>query len=45
MSAGQMVEDVELAVRGACDVALLGTLGGVVPTAAGITEKLLSCFG
>jgi 2-oxoglutarate ferredoxin oxidoreductase subunit alpha len=45
MSAGQFVEDVELSVRGACDVELYGTVGGVVPTAAGIVEKLVARFG
>lgn len=44
MSAGQMVEDVKLAVRGQADVLFYGRTGGIVPTPREITveiEKLL----
>jgi 2-oxoglutarate ferredoxin oxidoreductase subunit alpha len=44
MSAGQMVEDVRLAVEGRCRVELLSRMGGEVPTAAEITERLLALF-
>jgi len=45
MSAGQLVEDVLLALRGRCRVELLGKMGGQVPTAAEITRQLLALFG
>ena len=45
MNAGQMVEDVALAVGGECPVEFLGRMGGEVPTAAEITEKLIAIFG
>ncbi len=40
MSTGQMVEDVRLAVNGACPVSFIGTTGGIVPTPNQIIEKL-----
>ncbi len=40
MSAGQMVDDVRLAVAGACRVELLGRTGGIVPSAAEIRDRL-----
>jgi 2-oxoglutarate ferredoxin oxidoreductase subunit alpha len=45
MSAGQMVEDVRLAVGDRCPVDLLGRLGGQVPTAAEITDRLAALVG
>ncbi len=42
MSMGQMVDDVRLAVNGQRPVHFIGTTGGVVPTPAMITDKLLS---
>jgi 2-oxoglutarate ferredoxin oxidoreductase subunit alpha len=40
MSAGQMVEDVRLAVEGRCPVYFYGRTGGGVPTSKEVTEKL-----
>jgi len=40
MSAGQMVEDVRLAVNGASEVYFHGRLGGVVPSAVEILEEV-----
>jgi 2-oxoglutarate ferredoxin oxidoreductase subunit alpha len=40
LSAGQMVEDVKLAVNGACPVEHFGRLGGVIHTAEEIVEAL-----
>ncbi|HJX37185.1 MAG TPA: 3-methyl-2-oxobutanoate dehydrogenase subunit beta, partial [Anaerolineae bacterium] len=40
MSAGQMVEDVELAVKGRVPVEFQGWLGGRVPTPTEITNKI-----
>lgn len=40
MSTGQMVEDVRLAVNGACPVSFFGTTGGIIPTPNQIIEKL-----
>jgi 2-oxoglutarate ferredoxin oxidoreductase subunit alpha len=40
MSAGQMLEDVELVVKGAVPVEFQGWLGGRVPTPAEVTEKI-----
>jgi len=40
MSAGQMVEDVELAVRGRADVHLYGRPGGVVPTPEDLAHQI-----
>jgi 2-oxoglutarate ferredoxin oxidoreductase subunit alpha len=45
MSAGQMVEDVRLAVGDRCPVELLGRLGGEVPTAAEIADGLAALVG
>ena len=40
MSAGQMVEDVRLAVNGKCPVHFLGRMGGMIPTEAEILVKI-----
>jgi len=40
MSAGQMVEDVKLAVEGKCPVRFYGRMGGEVPTAEDILEEI-----
>lgn len=40
MSAGQMVEDVRLAVNGKKPVHFLGRMGGMIPTQAEILEKI-----
>jgi 2-oxoglutarate ferredoxin oxidoreductase subunit alpha len=45
MSAGQMIEDVRLAVNGGKDVELLGYAGSRVPTAEEITERILNMKG
>jgi len=44
MSAGQMVDDVRLALEGACRVELLSRVGGEVPTAAEIAGALTARF-
>ncbi|MFO8008006.1 MAG: 3-methyl-2-oxobutanoate dehydrogenase subunit VorB [Candidatus Brocadiia bacterium] len=44
MSAGQMVDDVRLAVEGACRVELLPVLGGKVPEAAQVAARLRELF-
>ncbi len=41
MSAGQMVEDVKLAVEGRCPVAFVGRTGGGVPTTSQIRRAVL----
>lgn len=45
MSAGQMVEDVRLAVNGHADVDFYGRTGGVVPTQEEIYQKILTVSG
>jgi 2-oxoglutarate ferredoxin oxidoreductase subunit alpha len=40
LSAGQMVEDVRLAVEGSLPVAFEGRTGGMVPTPAEVTDAL-----
>ena len=40
MSAGQMIEDVRLAVEGRCPVHFYGRMGGEVPTIADILEEI-----
>jgi 2-oxoglutarate ferredoxin oxidoreductase subunit alpha len=40
MSAGQMVEDVRLAVNGKVPVEHFGRMGGIVPTAEEVVENL-----
>ncbi len=40
MSTGQMVEDIRLAVNGACPVHFYGRTGGVVPTPDGILQEI-----
>ncbi|MFV0555426.1 MAG: 3-methyl-2-oxobutanoate dehydrogenase subunit VorB [Mangrovibacterium sp.] len=42
MSAGQMVEDVQLAAKGACPVEHFGRLGGIIPNPAEVVEALKS---
>ena len=44
MSAGQMVEDVRLAVEGRKPVEFYGRMGGVVPTPEEIVEALKNKF-
>jgi len=44
MSGGQLVEDVRLAVGERCQVELLARMGGGVPTASEIAEKLICVF-
>jgi len=44
MSAGQMVDDVRLAINGQCPVELLGRLGGRIPTVAEIIDRLTALF-
>lgn len=44
MSAGQMVEDVRLAVNGMADVAFYGRTGGVVPTPTDILNVVRASF-
>ena len=41
MSAGQMVEDVRLAVNGKKPVEFYGVMGGFLPTPNAILEKLI----
>ena len=45
MSMGQMVEDVKLGVNGKADVYFYGRTGGVIPTPAGILEKMIEIMG
>lgn len=45
MSAGQMVEDVRLAVNGMADVAFYGRTGGCVPTPTEILNVVRASFG
>lgn len=42
MSAGQMVEDVKLAVNGACPVYFYGRTGGMLPTPKELYQKIMS---
>ena len=42
MSLGQMVEDVRLAVNGACPVAFFGRTGGMIPGVKEIAERALA---
>ncbi len=42
MSAGQMVEDVRLAVNGACPVLFHGRTGGMLPTPKELYEKIVT---
>jgi 2-oxoglutarate ferredoxin oxidoreductase subunit alpha len=44
MNAGQMVEDVRLAVKGRIPVEFYGRMGGLVPTPEGILENILKKF-
>jgi 2-oxoglutarate ferredoxin oxidoreductase subunit alpha len=45
MSAGQMIEDVRLAVNGHAPVEFFGRTGGVVPTQEEIYEKIMTVAG
>jgi len=45
MSAGQLVDDVRLAVAGRCRVELLSRVGGEVPTAGETVAELVEAFG
>jgi 2-oxoglutarate ferredoxin oxidoreductase subunit alpha len=45
MSAGQMVEDVRLAVNGHAPVDFFGRTGGVVPTQEEIYDKIIIVAG
>jgi len=45
MSAGQMVDDVRLAVEGRCPVFFYGRMGGGVPRAEDVSNKLVEFFG
>jgi 2-oxoglutarate ferredoxin oxidoreductase subunit alpha len=45
MSAGQMIEDVRLAVNGHAPVDFFGRTGGVVPTQEEIYEKIITIAG
>jgi 2-oxoglutarate/2-oxoacid ferredoxin oxidoreductase subunit alpha len=45
MSAGQMIEDVKLAVNGHAPVDFFGRMGGVVPTQEEIYHKIISVAG
>jgi 2-oxoglutarate ferredoxin oxidoreductase subunit alpha len=40
LSAGQMIEDVRLAVEGRCPVAFTGRTGGMVPTPGAVVDAL-----
>ena len=44
MNAGQMVEDVRLAVNGKIPVEFLGRMGGVIPTPEEILNKIEEKF-
>jgi len=44
LSAGQMVEDVRLAVEGAVPVFFLGRTGGIVPTPREVVERIASAW-
>lgn len=44
MNAGQMLEDVRLAVNGKVDVAFHGRMGGVIPTPEEILEAIKNCY-
>jgi 2-oxoglutarate ferredoxin oxidoreductase subunit alpha len=45
MSAGQMVEDVRLAVDGKCPVHFCGRTGGIIPTPAEIIKVATEIMG
>ncbi len=45
MNAGQMIEDVRLAVNGKANVEHFGRLGGIVPTPTEVVDALQSKFG
>ncbi len=42
MSAGQMIEDIQLAAKGACPVKHFGRYGGIIPTPTEVVEALKS---
>ena len=41
MSAGQMLEDVELSLLGSKPISFLGTQGGVIPTIQQVLDKII----
>ena len=45
MSMGQMVDDVRLAVNGACPVAFFGRTGGIIPTPAEVLAEIEKMVG
>ncbi len=45
MSMGQMIDDVRLAVEGACPVSFVGRAGGMVPTPADIVKAARQALG
>jgi len=45
MNAGQMVEDVRLAVEGKCPIRFHGRMGGVIPLPEEIVDKLMGLAG
>lgn len=45
MSAGQMVEDVRLAINGRAEVEFYGRMGGIVPTPTEILDKIRAMHG
>lgn len=40
MSAGQMIEDVQLSVKGKCEVFFTGRMGGMIPSPEDVLQKL-----
>jgi 2-oxoglutarate ferredoxin oxidoreductase subunit alpha len=45
MNAGQMLEDVQLAVQGKCSVEFFGEMGGSTPKPEDIEDKILELYG
>ena len=45
MNAGQMLEDVQLAVDGKCPVAFTGRMGGMIPSPEEVLEKIEALLG
>ena len=45
MSMGQMVEDVRLAVNGACPVGFFGRTGGIIPSPAEVLAEIEKMVG
>ena len=42
MSMGQMLDDVRLAVNGACPVSFYGRTGGIVPTPDEVAQQIVA---